>query len=193
MHALKFVCLGLALAVQGMYSVELERDYSKEWPAIKYDHAQKCWTVKWGFLEPFADPDLPPYYYYKGVEFIAFTAGERVAQAVASVVYVAGIAAMATVLYCISPQLLAAASISWSRNTLSLGKWAVLFGLLAAGKLWLYWVFLIGKIIDGILAQHAPGVRQFAWANFVVWVMYMAITPVHWYPLPFIAPQNGIV
>ena len=59
--------------------------------------------------------------------------------------------------------------------------------------MWLYWAFLAGKMVDGVLAQHAPPIRRFMWANFAVWMVYNLCSPLHWHPLPFwpFAPGSG--
>ncbi len=99
-------------------------------------------------------------------------------------VYVAFLAAVCSALYSVQPALLAAVVASWARNTLSLAKWALLLGLAAMDRLYLYWVFLAAKLVDGVLARHVPPVRQFCWANFALWCVYLAVSPSDWTLLP---------
>ena len=56
--------------------------------------------------------------------------------------YLAALAALAALLYSVQPSLLAAVAVSWTRNTLSLSKWAALLVLAAVDRLYLYWVLL---------------------------------------------------
>lgn len=107
-------------------------------------------------------------------------------QALAGAAYIAALAAAAALLYRVQPMLLAAVAVAWTRNTLSLAKWAALLGLAAVDRVWLYWVFLGGSAADGVLAAHMPGVRNFMWANFLLWVAYLALSPAHFPLLPFV-------
>jgi hypothetical protein len=48
------------------YVVELQRDYSKEWPSIK-TAPDGSLAFRPGFLAPLTDPELPAYYFYRQV------------------------------------------------------------------------------------------------------------------------------
>jgi hypothetical protein len=51
--------------------------------------------------------------------------------------------------------------------------------------MWLYFLYLCGKLVDAALAKLFPPVREFAWAMFVAWLLFLAVTPTYFYPLPF--------
>ncbi|EFJ51176.1 hypothetical protein VOLCADRAFT_103554 [Volvox carteri f. nagariensis] len=162
------------------YAVEMDLDYGREWPRIVWENGGP--VLRPGFLQPFIDPDYPPYWLHRGIARFEISASDRVMQAFVGALYVAVLAAASAALYTFKPALFAAVVVSWARNTLSLAKWAVLLGLAAADRMYLYWVFLAAKLVDGVLARHLPPVRKFCWANFLLWVLYLALCayfPVH--------------
>lgn len=84
-----------------------------------------------------------------------------------------------------NPSLAVAVGINWGLGTLSLGKWALLLFLADQSRLWIYFAYLIGKVIDQGLKKLFPSVRQFFWAMFTVWVLFLVVSPAYYYPLPF--------
>ncbi|GLI70671.1 hypothetical protein VaNZ11_015610 [Volvox africanus] len=164
------------------YAVEMDLDYGREWPRIVWENGSLM--LRPGFLQPFVDPDYPPYWLHRGIARFEISAGDRVMQAVVGGLYVAVLAAASAALYAFKPALLAAVVVSWTRSTLSFAKWAVLLGLAAVDRMYLYWVFLAAKLVDGALARHMPPVRKFCWANFALWCIYLAFSPSDWALLP---------
>lgn len=84
-----------------------------------------------------------------------------------------------------APGLAAAVALNWALGSLSVAKWGLLLLLASSGRVWLYFLYLVGKVIDQGLARLAPGLRRFFWASFVLWSLYVVLSPVHYYPLPF--------
>ncbi|GLC35102.1 hypothetical protein PLESTM_000279700 [Pleodorina starrii] len=171
------------------YAVEMDLNYGRDWPRIVWEDGRPA--LRAGFLQPFVDPDYPPYWLHRGIARFEISATDRVMQTFVSALYVAALAAVAAALYALKPALLVAVTVSWARNTLSLAKWAILLGLAATDRLFLYWVFLVAKTLDGVLERHMPPLRQFCWANFVLWCVYLAVSPADWTLLPGVLPVLG--
>jgi hypothetical protein len=94
-------------------------------------------------------------------------------------------AAIFSVLWGANQALATAVALNWGLGKLSLGKWALLLLLASSGRLWLYFTYLGAKLIDSMLAKLFPPVRTFFWANFTIWVLYLALSPTHWPIIPF--------
>mmetsp|Transcript_36076 Transcript_36076/g.80283 ORF Transcript_36076/g.80283 Transcript_36076/m.80283 type:complete len:316 (-) Transcript_36076:857-1804(-) len=165
------------------YVVELERRYSKQWPSFAYRDGKIEYNP--GFLGPLEDPELPFHFFYRGIERVGFSLTDRAAQTVATVAFAAVYVYAFSMLWQWQPQLAAAVLVSWARNTLSIGKWAALLFMAYISKLWLFWIFLGAKIIDGVLERHAPPIRKFMWVQFSMWMLYVVLSPIHCHPLPF--------
>lgn len=84
-----------------------------------------------------------------------------------------------------NPALAVAVGLNWGLGKLSLAKWALLLVLASQGRLWLYFVFEVARLIDRGMAKLFPPVRRFCWAMFTVWALYVALSPTYYYPLPF--------
>lgn len=157
------------------YEVELQRDYNREWPRVDRTLDGKL-IFRPGFLQALDDPSVPFFFVYSGVERFVYSVPELGAQALATGACVAvGAGAFAT-LASHHPQLAAAALVSWLRNSLSLVRCVALIALAALDKMWLFWVLLAGKMVDGLLERHAPGLRGFMWFWFKVWMAWIVLT-----------------
>lgn len=141
--------------------------------------------MRLGFLQPLADPELPDRFLHQGVETLSYGLDQRIYQAVVSTAYAATLAAVAVGLYTIHPMLAAATAISWLRNSLSILKVVLLVGLTMTDKLWLYGALFLGRRIDELFARKMQPLRKFMIGNFALWVLYLALSPVTWTPLPF--------
>jgi hypothetical protein len=251
------------------WQVDILHDYSKEWPRLAKLPDGK-WHLRRGFLGPFADPRLVPFFFYRGLEQVGinafgtagrgprrrgaaasgggggrsgaggqpkrrescaapararltappaprrqvrYTLGDRALQLIYAAVYTgearpAGLppprdaarptlrhgpgrarpplpltlcrtsppapprvkppaahAAVFSLLWASDASLAVAAGLNWARGRLSLAKWGLLFALALSDRMWLYWVFQAGKLIDRGLARLAPPVRRFFWCG----------------------------
>lgn len=72
-------------------------------------------------------------------------------------------AAVFAALWASHPSLATAAALNWAAGRLSLGKWGLLLGLAAMGRVWMYWTFEACRLVDGALARVAPPLRRFFW------------------------------
>lgn len=84
-----------------------------------------------------------------------------------------------------SPTLALAVGLNWGLGKLSLGKWGILLFLALSDRTWLYFLYLAGKLVDKALAKLFPPVRHFCWGMFTLWMVFVAVTPIHYYPIPF--------
>ncbi|KAG2446979.1 hypothetical protein HYH02_008133 [Chlamydomonas schloesseri] len=157
------------------YAVEMDLHYARELPRWVWQDGRVVFRP--GFLTAPIDPDVPAYWLHRGIARFTLGRSDMAVQAVVGAAYLAVLAAVSAALYAVQPQLLAAVAVSWARSTLTLTKWAVLLGLAAVDRVYLYWVFLAGKTLDQLLAKHAPPVRTFMWANAALWAAYLAISP----------------
>lgn len=165
------------------WEVEVLHDYSKEWPRVEKTDAG--WHLRRGFLGPIADPKLVPFFFYRGLEQVRYSVGDRAFQLIFAAAYTAVHAAAFAFIWASDPSLSLAVALNWALGRLSAGKWALLLTLGVTGRVWLYWVFQAGKLVDKGLAKLAPPIRRFFWANFALWMIYLALSPAHWYPIPF--------
>lgn len=140
------------------YAVEIERNYSKEWPSISMENGKV--VFKKGFLQPLDDPDLPNFFFYKGIERFQFSLTDKVFHTLVAAVYLTICASIFGALWTVNYSLAGALLVNWVRNRLSFGKMAVLAVLAATGKLWLYWVFFAGARVDELMQQYAEPVRK---------------------------------
>ncbi|KAG2501391.1 hypothetical protein HYH03_001179 [Edaphochlamys debaryana] len=164
------------------YAVEMEMNYGKEWPRLVWD--QGGLALRPGFMQPFVDPGMPAYWMHRGIARFQLTAADQTLQAVVAAAYVAVIAAVAAALYSVQPLLLAAVTLSWARNSLSLAKWGGLLALAAVDRVWIYFVLVAGKALDRVLAEHMPEIRKFCWANLALYGIYILLSPSDWVLLP---------
>ncbi|GBG00542.1 hypothetical protein Rsub_13245 [Raphidocelis subcapitata] len=165
------------------WHVDILRDYSKDWPSLR--KTEDGWHFRPGFLSPIADPKLAPFFVYQGIEQVRYSIGDRAFQMLFAAVYTSLHAALFSLLWASDPSLALAVGLNWARGALSPAKFGLLFFLSLSGRVWLYWVFFAGALLDKLLARGAPPIRKFFWANFAVWLAYLAFAPLHWYPLPF--------
>ena len=84
-----------------------------------------------------------------------------------------------------SPALAVAVGLNWGLGKLSIAKWGILLFLAFSDRMWLYFMYLAGKLVDRALAKLFPPVREFFWAMFTMWMLFVAVTPTYFYPLPF--------
>jgi hypothetical protein len=75
--------------------------------------------------------------------------------------------------------------LNWGLGKLSLAKWGILLFLACSDRMWLYFLYLAGAAVDRVLAKLFPPVRNFFWAMFTGWLVFVAVTPTYFYPLPF--------
>ncbi len=109
---------------------------------------------------------------------------DRAFKAAFAAVYLGAHVAAISWLYTYQPSLAAAVALNWALGRLSVAKCALLLLLASSGRVWLYWVFFAGQLVDKVLERLAPPLRRFFWANFVAWGLYVLLTPTHYYPLP---------
>ncbi|GFR45033.1 hypothetical protein Agub_g6400 [Astrephomene gubernaculifera] len=164
------------------YAVEMDLNYGREWPRLVWEEGRP--VLRPGFLAPSLDPAFPAYWLHRGIARFQLGTADGVLQFIVGAAYLATLALLAAGLYTVRPALLAAVAVSWARNSLSLAKWALLAVLTATDRLYLYWVFLAGKIVDGVFERHIPEVRNFCWACFALWGVYLGLSPASWPLLP---------
>jgi hypothetical protein len=51
--------------------------------------------------------------------------------------------------------------------------------------MWIFWMLLIGKVLDGVLERYLPGLRNFAWFMLILLIIYNVFTIAPAPPLPF--------
>jgi hypothetical protein len=163
--------------------VEMERNYSAEWPSLSL--AGGNIAVRPGFLAPVDDPGVIPFFFYRGLELLRFSWGERALQAAAVAAYALTHLVLLALLAEHNAPLALAVGLNWALGQLSLAKWALLLALASSGKLWMYYAFQVARLLDAGLARVFPPIRNFFWANFSVWALYVALSPSWAYPLPF--------
>lgn len=166
------------------YVVEMHRNYDTEWPTIQRDQDGN-FVYRPGFLNPITDPELPLYFFVRGIIRIRFSPVEQVVKNLTTALFIGLHAAVALFFWESRPAFVAAVIVSYMRNTLSFGKWAILAALTLTDKTWIYWAAVISKEVDKYLAAKANPLRNLMWLNFVMWVAYMALSPVYFHPLPF--------
>lgn len=71
--------------------VEALNDYSREWPSFKQVDGK--WQFRKGFLEPFDDPKVVPFFFYRGLEALKYSWGERAFQVAVAAAYTGEVAA----------------------------------------------------------------------------------------------------
>lgn len=175
---------GLLPRSEEYYEAEIEIDPKRTWPGVVWEGG--TFRMRAGFLAPAMDPDLPGYMLHRTIMTFPMSTSDRAIQAAAAAAYVAGLAALAAALYWVKPMLLAAVTVTWARNRLSVANCSVLAGLMCLDKLWLYWVLVAGGVADELLAKHLPPIRNFMWANLVLWAAYLLLSPSGSPLLPFL-------
>jgi hypothetical protein len=65
--------------------VEALNNYSREWPSLKRIDGK--WQFRKGFLEPFDDPKVVPFFFYRGLEVLKYSWGERAFQVLVAAAY----------------------------------------------------------------------------------------------------------
>lgn len=170
--------------------IEMFHRYDKEWPSIRLVEGR--FQIRPGFLAALSDPYFVPYWYYSGLELIRFSVVDRILQALCMAAYGAVAVFAFTTVANWSLGLSIAILVSWAREELSLINVALLLILANSGRMWLYFVFMIGRFVDTILAKYVPRWRNFLLAQFAAWMVYVWLSPLEWYPLPFppFAPQS---
>jgi hypothetical protein len=164
-------------------SVEMERNYSVEWPSVSF--AGGNIALRPGFLAPIDDPGVIPFFFYRDLELVRFSWRDRALQAAAVAAYAVAHLVLLRLLSEHNQALALAAGVNWALGRLSLAKWGVLLALASAGKLWMYFAFQAARLLDAGLARVFPPLRTFFWANFSVWMLYVWLSPSWCYPLPF--------
>jgi hypothetical protein len=177
---------GLLPRGEEYYEAEIEVDPKRMWPGIVWEGG--TFRLRAGFLAPALDPEVPGYLLHRTIMTFPMSTASRAVAAAAATAYVAGLAAVAAALYWAKPMLLAAVTVTWARNRLSLANCGVLAALMFVDRLWLYWVLVVGGAVDELLAKTetlAP-VRNFMWANLALWGVYLLVSPSGWALLPFL-------
>ena len=175
---------GLRPRREEYYLAEIEVDPKRTWPGIVWEGGTI--RLRAGFLAPALDPDLPGYLLHRTIVTFPMSATDRAVQVAAAALYVAALSALGAALYWVKPMLLAAVTITWARNRLSLANCGVLAALTCVDKLWLYWVLVAGGMADELLARHVAPVRNFMWANLALWGAYLVVSPSGSALLPFL-------
>lgn len=67
------------------WTVEMLNDYSKEWPSIRI--VDGYIQFRKGFLGPVVDPKAVPFFFYKGLEHVRYTVGDRAFQLLFTAAY----------------------------------------------------------------------------------------------------------
>jgi hypothetical protein len=65
--------------------IEALNDYSRDWPSFKRIDGK--WQFRKGFLEPFDDPKVVPFFFYRGLEALKYSWGERAFQLLVAAAY----------------------------------------------------------------------------------------------------------
>eukprot|EP00879_Flechtneria_rotunda_P003831 GHRR01004071.1.p1 GENE.GHRR01004071.1~~GHRR01004071.1.p1 ORF type:complete len:321 (+),score=73.43 GHRR01004071.1:175-1137(+) len=165
------------------WHVEMLQDYSKDWPSFKLVDGKL--QFRKGFLEPIDDPKVVPFFFYRGLEHLRYSWGDRAFQLLFTAAYAGVHLAVFSWFWSSNPALAVAVCLNWGLGKLSLVKWAILLILASQGRLWLYFSYEAGHLIDKGLERLFPPVRKFFWAMFTVWALYVVLSPTHYYPLPF--------
>ncbi|GAX81595.1 hypothetical protein CEUSTIGMA_g9023.t1 [Chlamydomonas eustigma] len=165
------------------YHVDIERNYSRELPSISMVEGKL--VLNKGFLQPWDDPDEPYHFFYSGLERYMYSWPERVIQATMTAVMAGLYIALYCYLYHLHPEAAVAGVVSWLRNSLSVLRVITLAVLAASDKMWIFWMLLIGKVLDGVLARYLPSVRNFAWFLLTLLIFYNVFTIAPAPPLPF--------
>jgi hypothetical protein len=126
-----------------------------------------------------------PFFFYRGLELVRFSWSDRALQIAAVTVYAITHLVLLNLLMQQNQALAVAVGLNWALGKLSIAKWGILLLLATSDKLWMYFTFLVAKLIDRGLARLFPPVRTFFWANFCVWMLYVLLSPTWCYPLPF--------
>lgn len=69
------------------WDVEMFQNYSRGWPTIKWDKSSGL-RVNLGFLGPVDDPKAAPFFFYKGLEQVRYTWGDRAFQLAYAAAYI---------------------------------------------------------------------------------------------------------
>jgi hypothetical protein len=69
------------------WDVEMFQNYSRGWPTIKWDKSSGL-RVNLGFLGPVDDPKAVPFFFYKGLEQVRYTWGDRAFQLAYAAAYI---------------------------------------------------------------------------------------------------------
>lgn len=165
------------------WQVEALNDYSREWPSFKQVDGK--WQFRKGFLEPFDDPKVVPFFFYRGLEALKYSWGERAFQVAVAAAYTAVHVAIFGWFWQSNPALALAVGLNWGLGHLTVAKWGLLLLLASQERLWVYFAFLVAQQIDRAMAALFPPVRRFMWAMFTVWALFVVLSPAHYYPLPF--------
>jgi hypothetical protein len=130
--------------------------------------------------------DTKPFAYSAGYEYVQYSTVDRAAQlALATLYLAAAAAALSWVHFSLSQGLALALGISLGLGTLNVPKVALLFGLAAAGKAWLYPAWLAFVAADKLVGWMGERLQGFFRAQALVWLAYLLLAPAHWHPLPF--------
>lgn len=123
-----------------------------------------------------------------GVERFRFTTQDKLLHTAVAVAYMAVIGVAFAALWAANHNLALILALNWARDKLNAPKLAAIALLAWTGKLWLYWVFFAGSVVDQLLARIAPPVRQMCWVAFAAWMAFIALSPVYVHPLPWLVP-----
>jgi len=174
----------LPLPTDEYYFTEVQRDYKKDWPSVERLPDGR-FSFRPGFLETLQDPEVPHYMYASGIQRVHYSLADRAVQALVTAAYATVAAAAFAFAWSQNYNLAAALLVSWARDRLSLPKVVTLLALAWFDKVWVYWVFLAGSLVDNLLQRIAPPIRRFSWMLFNLWLLFLVLGPAHVYPLPF--------
>ena len=73
--------------------------------------------------------------------------------------------------------------------------WVYLAKPYPLSQVWMYWAYLAFNFLDAVTHEVSPPARYMLWSVFTAWVLYLVLSPLHWYPLPFggLAPGAHMV
>jgi len=173
------------------YVVDMQTQQTGGWPTFQRTPEGQL-VFRPGFLANL-DPRQPEFVLSSGLERFMYSPRDRLLHTLIAAAYVGAAAAVFGALWSAHHNLALVLAVNWALAKISVPRVALLLGLAWAGKLWMYWVFFAGSLVDQLLERIAPPVRSLMWGLFFAWVAYMALSPVWAYPLPLVAPGSNLL
>lgn len=167
------------------YEVDIEREYSREWPSFKTLEGRRVFNL--GFLSPYKGDNLLNGFVYSGLERFSYTFPDKVVRTALTTLCMAVYSLAFSAFYAWNPMLAIASIISWLRGTLSFSRVAILLALTACELMWMYWAALVYKIISNFLGRHSEIVQSIAQLMFfsILGLLFFSHAAFNVVPLPF--------
>ena len=153
--------LPFPLTEEEYYRVDIQKTYSNLLPSMERGPDGK-WRLNPGALfgGSLADPFSPDGVFAQGLVRFHFSGPDRVLHTLIAAAYVAVAAVLFGALWSFNASLSTALLVNWARGRLSIGKLVVLLSLAWFDRMWLYWVFFAGGLVDALLARVFPILRK---------------------------------